>query len=143
MKNLMIISFLLLGSCSISLDIPEDVSRYSFPAEWQGYYTLVSGDDDFPKEFKVSDKYMSYKDTTSHTQYDDFKTYQIETIGKNIEEMFSFVPKNAYNDLELIPTSYAFEEGSVPNQITVTKIELLFVIPVYSIATYTKSHTAP
>ncbi len=141
MKNLMIISFLLLGSCSVSIDKPEKISRYSFPTEWQGYYTRVSGDGDLPKEFKVSDKYMSYKDISKYAEHNEFKTYQIETVGKNIEEMFSFVPKNAYGDLELIPTSYAFEEAT--GRIKVTKIERFFVIPLINIATYTKSDTAP
>ena len=96
MKNLMIISFLLLGSCSVSMNEPEDVSRYSFPTEWQGYYTRVSGDRDLPKEFKVSDKYMSYKNTASYADKENFHIQQIESIKESTSSIFHFEATSSY-----------------------------------------------
>ncbi len=139
MKNLMIISFLLLGSCSVSLDTPENFLGYYFPEEWQGYYTKVSlGDKDLPKEFKVSDKYMSYKDTSRYAEHDDFCTYQIEEINKKTSTEFSFDPKDAYADSEWGTELYYFKKIS-SDQIEVEKFDILLFMPNISKATYKRS----
>ncbi len=140
MKNLMIISFLLLGSCSVSIDKPEKISRYSFPTEWQGYYTKISNGIYLPEEFKVSDKYMSYKDTSRFAEYDDFYTYQIEKINEDNTTEFSFDPEDAYNNFEWdgVETWYIFKKLSDGN-IEVKKYEIFLILPSVSTATYKKT----
>lgn len=137
MKNLMIISFLLLGSCSISTEHVSTV-KYFFPVTWQGYYTKISGDRDLPEEFKVSDKYISYKDKYGEG-FNDFLIYQIGSIYIDSENLFrAKVVDSGRDDLDYT-TTYSFEELSF-GQIEVEKKEKGFLNFTYtSTATYTKT----
>ena len=139
MKNLMIISFLLLGSCSVSLDTPEKVSKHSFPVEWQGYYTKVSGSSVLPDEFKVSDKYMTYKDDSSYADKDDFYVYQINRVlnySSTISD-FGFYVEDSYEEQSSYERFYGFvaeEDG----KIEVNRSKYLNVTSSVYTAVYTK-----
>ena len=137
MKILMIMSFLLLGSCSVSMDEPVNVSRYSFPTKWQGYYTKVSGDRNLPAEFKVSDKYMSYKDGYYYDS-EDFLIYQIDRIHTiSSKGDFGFYTEDSYEEQSSHERWYSFEDiGSEEVKVSRSKY-LNFTGDLYS-AVYTK-----
>ena len=139
MKILMIMSFLLLGSCSVSMDEPVNVSRYSFPTKWQGYYTKVSGDRNLPAEFKVSDQYMSYKDESHSAEEDEFYVYQINRVWNFSDTYvdFGFYVEDSYEEQSSYERFYGFKD-SLDNKITVSRSKYLnFTGDLYS-AVYTK-----
>ena len=120
MKKLMIASFLLLGGCVVSLDLdtPKDGPYSSFPAKWQGYYTKISGNYDLPKEFKVSRKYMSYKDKY-YQDSDDILVYQIDGDTTESSASISFFVESAYDSDRGNDLYYSFKEeldGSIKVQ---------------------------